>query len=186
MVAFPPLATREFAWRKARYLHFLDADDSLHPDALAALVDAMGGSDTRLCLMGFRSFEGDARADAGSALLPPAQFSLLPDLLHHNPTPPNCYLCATAMAARVGGFDQDLKACEDWDFWIRVALEGVDCVAVPLIGAYYRRHPESMSRNPSLMLRERTRVLLRATVGSRRTPKPTGAGVGISRKSPTA
>jgi glycosyltransferase involved in cell wall biosynthesis len=146
---------------EGRYVHFLDADDSLHPDALAALVEGMRGDDTHLCLMGFRSFEDNART-WHSERHPPAAFSPLPILIHRNPGPPHCYLCSTAMVHRVGGFDPDLKACEDWDFWIRVALEGVVGVTVPIIGAYYRRHAASMSRNPSLMLTERTRVLLRA------------------------
>jgi hypothetical protein len=33
---------------------------------------------------------------------------------------------------------------EDWHYWCRVALLGTPLVSVPLVGAYYRRHPSSM------------------------------------------
>lgn len=146
---------------EGRYLHFLDADDGLHPDALAMLVEAMGGSDNRLCLMGFRSFDEDTAPDRGPVQLPPAGFSPLPGFIHHNPAPPHCYLGSTAMIRRAGGFDESLRSCEDWDLWLRLAIEGVEGACLPTVGAYYRRHAASMSRNKQLMLCERARVLLR-------------------------
>jgi GT2 family glycosyltransferase len=147
---------------EGRYLHSLDADDSLHSDALAVLVEAMGANDNRLCLMGFRSFEGDVPPEQGTECQPPTPFSPLPDFLHRNPAPPNCYLCSRALVLRVGGFDEALRSCEDWDLWLRLAIHGVDGVSVPFVGAYYRRHAASMSRNRPLMLISRARVLVRA------------------------
>src|SRR4051812_37977569 len=45
-----------------RYLHFLDADDLLHPNSIEWLVECMGEKEDRLCLMGFRLFWSDPNA----------------------------------------------------------------------------------------------------------------------------
>ena len=61
----------------------------------------------------------------------------------------------------MGGFDNSLRSCEDWDLWCRLALTGTRTVTIPTIGAYYRRHNGSMSTQASLMLQTRIEVLLR-------------------------
>jgi glycosyltransferase involved in cell wall biosynthesis len=62
---------------------------------------------------------------------------------------------------RMGGFCEHLKSSEDWDLWVRVAENhGIGCCHEPLVR--YRFHSGGMSRNHSVMRRERARVVARA------------------------
>ena len=45
---------------------------------------------------------------------------------------------------RVGGFDESLKTCEDWDLWIQLSLH-YDFVVVPEVHVQYRISPDSKS-----------------------------------------
>jgi glycosyltransferase involved in cell wall biosynthesis len=143
------------------YLLFLDADDMLHPQALEWLTHAMDGREDRLCVMGFKNFEMSPEWEQGKCSFPPP-LPCLPLLIHENIAPPHCYLCSASMVKRIGGF-ATLRSCgvEDWDLWLRLALEGVELKVVPKIGAYYRRYEGSMSTNSVRMLESRVDVLLR-------------------------
>lgn len=52
----------------------------------------------------------------------------------------------------VGMFDETMRATEDRDMWLRIALQH-EVAYVPKVLAYYRMSPESMSRDPDRMLR---------------------------------
>jgi hypothetical protein len=63
-----------------------------------------------------------------------------------------------ASAARdAGGFDASLRACEDWDLWLRLRAAG-DFVAVPGALAFYRAHAGSLTEDVETMERERLRM----------------------------
>jgi glycosyltransferase involved in cell wall biosynthesis len=145
-----------------KYLLFLDADDLLHPDAIAALVEPMQGREDRLCMMGHRFFSGDRPDDGAPSHFPPNPVSLLPNLIHGNLAPIHCHLCSKSMIVSAGGFEESLRQCEDWDLWLRLALRGAEGISVPLAGAYYRRYLGSNCGDQARMLRGQSRVLLRA------------------------
>ncbi len=145
---------------RGEYVLFLDADDLLHPEALARLLAAARGRPKPLCIMGCRAFEEDP-AKAEEEWLPPALPALLPWFIGRNCGPPHCFLTRTEMVREVGGFDEGLAGCEDWDLWLKLALVGAELVAVPHVGAYYRRHGASFSSSTPRMLADRVRVLLR-------------------------
>jgi hypothetical protein len=108
---------------------------------LAAMENRSG----RVCLMRARNFIRDPAMDDFAFEARPRANSFLPNILADNLAPPHCYLAERAMVLAVGGFDAELRACEDWDLWIRLALLGAELKNVDRIGAYYRRHPSSMS-----------------------------------------
>jgi glycosyltransferase involved in cell wall biosynthesis len=147
---------------EGKYLLFFDADDLLHPDALAALVEAAEGRDDRLCVMGHRFFAEDPTAEKTREHFPPSPLSLLPHLLHGNIAPIHSFLAPHSLVVAAGGLEEGLRQCEDWDLWLRLALRGAAGVAVPLAGAYYRRYPGSNGGDPSRMLRAQCQVLVRA------------------------
>jgi len=118
---------------QGRYLHFLDDDDMLEPDALATLSRAL-----------------DAQPKAGMAFGVIEPFGLDPAKLEHNqryfkearriasrlrgayqlsasllfrPTVLVTSACMTRREAFVdaGGFDGDIPVCEDVDLWARIA-----------------------------------------------------------------
>ena len=53
---------------------------------------------------------------------------------------------------KVGMFDESMRATEDRDLWLRIALE-YEVAFIPKVLAYYRLSPNSMSTDPERMLR---------------------------------
>lgn len=154
-----------------RYLLFLDADDLLHPDAISWLVDTCEGAPNRVVQMGFRSFSTDC--GMGNDWVPTDE-RLLPQLLHRNSAPPLVFLVPKEEVVRLGGFEQavpDLFGCEDWDLWVRLALEGIECRIVKRVGGYYRNYPGSMSTKLAKMEQGRIEVLARAAAQIRARPE---------------
>ena len=72
-----------------------------------------------------------------------------------------CGVAATirrSVLDEVGGFDESLRAAEDYDLWLRVAAAGHRAVRVPELCAVYRLRESSLSRNQALMLSSLRRV----------------------------
>jgi glycosyltransferase involved in cell wall biosynthesis len=130
-----------------KYIHCLDADDRLAPDAITWLVEASQGREDVLCVMGARAFERDDALDEGRQYLPPVGRPLASALVVFNFGPPHMFLCSRSMLVAVGGFDTTMHSMEDWDLWQRLVFAGAEVAPVPRIGAFYRRHSGSMSRN---------------------------------------
>lgn len=68
-------------------------------------------------------------------------------LCYFNIAPPHAFLCRRSAILASGWFDTQLKACEDYDFWLRAAIAGHLPHYCPKGLVYYRRHAESMSAN---------------------------------------
>ncbi len=124
-------ATRNVGMAAAtgRYVSFLDDDDCFYPEHLALLLeeaDRLGGS-TIVYSDAIKLVEDDA----GNALLrqmimAPATFSydrLLLNNYIHAMSP----LVPRAALVELGGFDETLRALEDWELWLK-------------LGAHYEFH----------------------------------------------
>jgi glycosyltransferase involved in cell wall biosynthesis len=147
----------------APYLLFLDADDLLHPDAVAWLVEAMDGGNDRVCVMGFRKFETDPATGEWADSYPPEERPLARRLIFENLAPPHAFLCPRSLVEAAGGFDRRwTNGCEDWDLWMRLALAGAEVVPVPRVGAFYRRYEGSMSMRRARMYWMSAHLLLQA------------------------
>ncbi len=148
---------------QGKYLLFLDADDLLHPEAVGWLMEAMQNQEDRVCVMGFRKFRTDPMQGVESDHLPPAEQPLAYRVMFGCLAPPHGHLCSKSLALRVGGFDDSwANGVEDWDFWQRLALAGAHFLAVPRVGAYYRRHEGSVSANRLRMDMMHAALALRA------------------------
>lgn len=144
-----------------KYLLFLDSDDLLHPNAVAWLAAAANGREDVLCAMGSRFFETESDLETGFERMPPAPERFAAALMRGNPGPPHSYMTSRAMMLQIAGFDRSLKSCEDWDAWARLLFSGVSIATVRHIGALYRQHPASMSRNALRMAQTATEVVKR-------------------------
>ncbi len=170
------------AWRAAggEYLARLDSDDMWLPTLLDRLMPALD-SDPGLGLIYARA----QWMDAHGRLLPqvlgaPEKFpgQTLKSLLYGDYVTPMAVVFRKECVESVGGYDESLIANEDWDLWIRMAEHAAGRTSpggtlfkryrfayVPEVLAYYRVHPENLTRAGSVqnrrLIQDRIRVLER-------------------------
>jgi glycosyltransferase involved in cell wall biosynthesis len=141
------------------YIAFLDADDRLLPKAAEAGLHCFRKHPESGFVFG-RYHRVDAH---GAVVSAPNQTPEGPDfydvLLQNNLIGmQSTALYPTDLLERVGGFDQRLRCCEDYELYLRIARE------FPVhkhdeVVAEYRRHDQNMSRNYRSMLETTLNVL---------------------------
>jgi glycosyltransferase involved in cell wall biosynthesis len=138
------------AFPSCRALHFLDADNRLHPHYLARALAALAAAPAEVGWVypDIDEFGGQDHWTTGG------DFSLLQLL--------TCNYCEAGSVVRrelaESGlrFDETMReGFEDWDFWLSAAARGWRGRHLPHAGFRYRRRPESM-----LSSSERLRPLL--------------------------
>jgi glycosyltransferase involved in cell wall biosynthesis len=136
---------RGTAETNAEAVLFLDADDWLHPDALATLAATLGAAPGAVAAVGaYRHVphEGPDRLPAGGRGARPPGGDLLKALLVRNLFANGGHLLIRSHSLKAAGpFNQALSYGEDWEYWTRLAGLG-SFAAVP-------------SRAPLLFVRER-------------------------------
>jgi len=135
------------------WMFFLDADDAIVPEAFGALVGATAvHPQTDAVLAGCRRVDADGRELRSQ--VPGhhedhfAVFARICAIVIHS-----C-LIKTAIVRRVGGFDESLITCEDWDLWQRVARAGARFTTIPVDVAIYRMRPGTASHDGRRMLQD--------------------------------
>ena len=107
----------------AEALLFLDADDWLAADALARLARALEAAPQAVAAAGAYTFVSTA-AMATRTRRPPAG-DILAQLLVRNRFANGGHLLLRRTAVHAnGGFLPDITYGEDWEYWIRIALQG--------------------------------------------------------------
>lgn len=108
----------------AEYIAFLDDDDRWRPEKIARQVNAFdaGGDSLGLVHTGYEGVDDDGERVLTFA--PEYEGSVCPDLLVRNTigTPSSVMVRRNAFEG-VRGFDESLRYCEDWDFYLRIARE---------------------------------------------------------------
>ena len=154
-----PSAARNTALEHAggRWVLFLDADDELAPGGLDALLRAADGAPGARWLHG--GWERIA-PDGGSTTYAARMLDDAPVVLAR--------ACAFAIHAclterelvvDVGGFDETLRTCEDWDLWQRIARVAGRPVPVEATVARYRVRAVSQSFDTAMLLVDALRVI---------------------------
>jgi GT2 family glycosyltransferase len=149
-----PSAARNAGSRHAQgsWVGFVDDDDVWAPSKVGrqmSVAEELG-----------RNWVYTGAVNVGAALElvsggpPPTPEAVLAALPGHNPVPGggSNVLVRRELLEEVGGFDERLPPCEDWDLWIRLARFGPPAaVAEPLLG--YRLHSGSSSLDTGRVLR---------------------------------
>ncbi len=134
------------------YLLFFDADDLMPPGSIAAHVEAMRNvPEAALCFAARRDIEADGTVFRADHICRPRR-SYFHMLLQSNPLGgPGTCLIRSAAFGKAGGFDESLAMAEDYDLWLKLAMEGpvvrhTHCVME------YRRHETNVSSDQEAML----------------------------------
>jgi glycosyltransferase involved in cell wall biosynthesis len=140
---------------RGEYILFLDADDLLSPTCAASRVRILA---TRPEVGLVAGWYGEI--DEAGRLLPRVperrHVGALPafrQVVRRNWGPPVGWMFRREAYDRCGGFDPLLRACQDWDFAIRIALH-YQVAYVPEVEAFYRKVAGSVSSHPARMLTE--------------------------------
>lgn len=132
------------------YLAFLDSDDLWHPNKLQRQLDALAAF--RGASWSFTDFDRvDPEGQRVGRSLPriPPEPQQLPTLvlgLRIGLTTPTV-LVRRDLFMELGGFDESLSHCEDYDLWIRLALHA-DAAPVPEVLVVTRYEPDHYGSPP--------------------------------------
>lgn len=149
------------------WIALLDADDMWEPQKLAAQVELVSG-DTVLVYTGIRIFGDEGMRESCPAMVPREARKVL---RYRNPITPSSVIARRDALSLNGGFRQDIRACEDWDMWVRLDRLGNFAAVTDALTDYYV-YPGSMSTDPQRMLDAMEKILPTTLVadlrGSRR------------------
>jgi glycosyltransferase involved in cell wall biosynthesis len=144
------------------WLAFLDADDEWLPDKLAKQL-ALAGDEVAMVYTDRVNFGGcDRIAPVQSEGVRQYEGDVFEQLLLDNFVTVSSVIMRKDWFTQLGGFEEELLVCEDWDLWLRYSAAGgkVRLCREPL--TRYRWHPGSMSNNQERMCQGRLKVLERA------------------------
>ncbi len=145
-----------------RFIHFLDSDDFVRPGFYDKLSAVLGNRPEVLAAYSGFQWVDVASEFVGELPPEPETTDWFHRLLESNPWPPNAVLIRASALEGAGPnpFDLKLRSCEDWDLWLRLAMGGGKFAAADgFIGVCYRKHPQSMSTNPWVMLQTGIKVI---------------------------
>ncbi len=138
------------------FILFLDADDLLSSNAIETQRKYLQNNlNCDICVCQNRLFS-ETMVDGNPRIIGSWDLSysaLDVHLCFLNIAPPHAFFCRRQAALDTGGFDSTVDTCADYDFWLRAAVIGHVPYANPLATVYYRRHPDSMSADPSFQYR---------------------------------
>jgi glycosyltransferase involved in cell wall biosynthesis len=124
---------------KTSYILPFDSDDKLHKNHLKKAMDVLlNNSDIEVLTTKVQHFG----VKNNILELPKYSFKTLLSR--------NCFIACSIFKKstfdRVGGYDENLKSFEDWDFWIRALKDGGKHYEINEVLYYYRKHKsESLS-----------------------------------------
>ena len=136
------------AHARGEALLFLDADDLLLPGVLHSQWQALHRrpqADITICLnyTFTASQPGDVVRMETCIPLPSSAHAV--HQCAFNVAPVHSHMLRRSLAERVGTFDTTLKACEDYDYWLRCFMAGAQVLFNPTHAVLYRQHEQSMS-----------------------------------------
>jgi glycosyltransferase involved in cell wall biosynthesis len=157
-------ATRNTGTRVARgeFIHYCDADDQLLPAEVGRCLDVFREHpDATLVYSLCQRVEDDGKTPIPYEWPPLPSGDIFCQLLT-SPVGNFVPQCAALMRRQAvldaGGFNENLRAAEDWDMWLRLAARH-KLVFLPEFLARYRVRPDAMHTDPLRMAVARLQVV---------------------------
>ena len=142
---------RGFAASRGEILAFHDADDLMTPDKLAIQVGELLANPAIGCVLA----EQELLIEEGAELPFWAEGSNVPTVMPAKPAEladepdvhPMTMVVRREVFKRVGGFDEEMRAAEDFDWMLRAAEDGVEFARLPRVLLKRRVHPSSLTQD---------------------------------------
>ena len=129
-----------------QFVCFLDDDDLYHPDHLATLHQGLLASPDALvyadAVAHHEVIDGGTRRIVDSAAPWQHELFLRQRLWIHNFIPVQVFAVRRDALLAVGGFDEELRAFEDWDLLLKLAAQH-DFIHIPRVTSEIRMRPQS-------------------------------------------
>jgi glycosyltransferase involved in cell wall biosynthesis len=137
---------------KGEYLATLDSDDIwLDEDKLKKQVEFLD-INKDYALIGGGIMYIDTHSRHIRKMLYPIYDSIIRNImLQYNPFPHSTVLMRKTAVVSVGKYDEAMKACEDYDLWMRLGAK-YKFTNIPKVLAGYRVHGGNISRNKKLSM----------------------------------
>lgn len=153
-------AARNTGLRHAQgeFIALLDADDMYEPDFMERLVHILSANDNVdgvYCGYRFVDQYGVALPQAETRVIPSEQ--LYEVMKRGNFWVPESVMMRRSCYITAGPYDESLRACEDWDIWLRI-LAKHSVMGIADILTRHRILPNSMSSDPTRMVQNRLAV----------------------------
>lgn len=146
-------SARNFGLEQAsgHYLIFLDSDDFLLDGCLSKLYHVIGDGHNFISF-GFKIFDHELKGSFYARSLPEYETNFSEMVFIGNPGPVHSFCISKDLVSLIGGgFDENLKSAEDWDFWVRIGKTGQKVKNIPDLLVGYRYNSAGMSKNPQVM-----------------------------------
>ena len=115
------------------YVAFLDSDDEWLPEKVQLQVRLLEAAEPDIG-MAHTGFGGYSLGRPPVAVRPPYRGNLFELLQWRNKILTASVMIRRRVLADVGGFDEQLKTCEDWDLWLRIARRyRIEVLPQPLV-----------------------------------------------------
>jgi glycosyltransferase involved in cell wall biosynthesis len=151
---------------RGEYFQFLDADDLIEPRKLERHIRYFAEhEEVGIVYSPVRYFTATGSQERRYSMREPDEpwmpqtsgrgRPVISAIARNNLMAVNCPLVRRDVTALAGGFDETLNALEDWDYWIRCAIQGTwfQYLDEPDTYALVRHHPASMSNDSMRMTR---------------------------------
>lgn len=129
-----------------QFVCFLDDDDLYHPDHLATLHRGLVANPDALvyadAVVHHEIIDGGTRRIVDSAAPWQHELFLKQRLWIHNFIPVQVFAVRREALLAVGGFDEELRAFEDWDLLLKLAAQH-DFIHIPRVTSEIRMRPQS-------------------------------------------
>jgi glycosyltransferase involved in cell wall biosynthesis len=122
------------------YILPLDADDKIHLNYLKKIVKLFSDNSGLDLVSSKIQYFGTSTKELK-----------LPEYYYKKLLVQNCFVCTSAFKKKswecVGGYDENMKSFEDWEFWIRILNEKSQVYKIPEVMFFYRKHDEGSLSN---------------------------------------
>ena len=142
-----PSAARNLGWRMtdAPYVAYLDSDNTWHPEFLSTMLDAIQSHPAKVLWYCGQHTTMWRREKDGSWAVVQEQDDLrgqygVDDVLQLKGADTNCIVHKRPLLAEIGGWDEECRWLEDWDFFARSVTRYPDGVHwIPKVLVEYRQ-----------------------------------------------